>query len=99
MAKGFPLFNLTISKSSNALYVYTAPPGTVLQTDAINNSTLVDLGEGGKVIGVEFLGINRRRVDVDAIIEKYATHDPDTLLPAEGAYFLRFISLIEWNLI
>lgn len=99
MAKGFPTTKVTISKTSNALYVYTSETRTILHTESLNNSILVDIGEDHKVAGIEFLGINGKHIEVDELLEKYASHAEDSMLSHESAYFLRALSLIEWNLI
>lgn len=99
MAKGFPTIKVTISKTSNALYVYTGETRAVLHTESLGKNILVDIGEDHKVAGIEFLGINGKHIEVDEVLEKYASHTEDSMLSHESAYFLRALSLLEWNLI
>lgn len=95
----YPTIKVTISKTSNALYVYTGETRTILHTDSLGKSILVDIGEDHKVAGIEFLGINGRHIEIDELLEKYTTYGQDTMISHEDAYFLRALSLIEWNLI
>jgi uncharacterized protein YuzE len=101
MALPPPKREVTIDRNGNSMYVYTQDGPIhepVIRTDSVLPSVLVDLNAEGKVLGVEFLGINRKSIKVDELLEKYATHSEDSPLDVGSAYFLRMLSFITWEL-
>lgn len=99
MVTVYPTIKVTVSKTSNALYVRTGSAKTILHTESLGENILVDIGEDRKVAGIEFLGVHGNQIEIDELLEKYTTYGEDTMISHEDAYFLRALSLIEWTLI
>lgn len=85
---------ITFDKEADMAYVHIGEPkhGAIIRTEEIAGA-LVDLDIEGKVVGIEFFNPLSKGLQVDAVIDKYATEEN-----VFDWYMLRMLSMIEFEI-